>query len=472
MTWLWNHEYARCLFLLVLAQALWGARGGSNKTAVGWQMPRHSFLNELNFDNGLENWLSSAASMALRNRVQLLPPVPQRHGLFWSKKVVASNDLQFSVNFTSFAQGVDDKGIFAFWVGPDDFAAAFKEQSIVETPSKKWDDGLAAMGLTFLSNKPSFVGLGVFFLAASQGSQPSVVAMWCDGNTPLSHENLLNRGGEARMFPWVDKHVNMMVRIQGDGKIKVSLGYEAHPHALEMNFQQTSLPKSFFFGFSGYTGSTGFVSVDLEGLSTLNYDTQKPGEDLKSIFDADTEKWMQVLEAEKRYLTQASQKEAVETLTKLLSDHVERCNALGDKLKGDLVVLEGRLDALNGDFNKLKFETEAWDFEKQAVDAQFVRDHIKGIGSVFAQDRQLHDTKMGEVQKVAGEIKEKGGHTLGKEGKAKMESVALQAKALETHSARGSTQTNGLLLMMLLAVTGLGCLFLNRMRYYEKKHYI
>jgi len=50
--------------------------------------------------------------------------------------------------------------------------------------------------------------------------------------------------------------------------------------------------------------------------------------------------------------------------------------------------------------------------------------------------------------------------------------VQEQSKALETFAARGSTQANSLLLIMVVAVAGLGLLFLNRMRYYEKKHYI
>lgn len=186
----------------------------------------------------------------------------------------------------------------------------------------------------------------------------------------------------------------------------------------------------------------------------------------------DADQWKKVLEEEKRYLSQASQMQAVQRLTKLLSDHVDRYTSIGEKVKGDVAKMETRLEALGEDFGKLVMETEAFDFKTGAFNTDTVKEHIKGLSNIFSKDKETHDSKFQQVHEVAKDLKAKGGSVMGEASKQKVSSAAEQAKTLEEHATRGSNQTGVLLLCMVVSVAGLGILFLNRMRYYEKKHYI
>merc|ERR1712110_811760 len=179
--------------------------------------------------------------------------------------------------------------------------------------------------------------------------------------------------------------------------------------------------------------------------------------------------WKKVLEEEKRFLTQASQMQAVQRLTKLLQDHVDQTTKIGASLKTDVASMETRLDSLGAEFGKLVTETEAFDFKKGAFNTDIVKEHIKGIGTILANDKSEHDRSLAMVGVVAKELKQKGGNDVGEKGKRKVLEVAAQAKTLEDTAAGGSSQTSFMLLALVVSVAGLGLLFLNRMNYYEKK---
>lgn len=473
---MWKHRGAQCLSILLWAQILRVTHGKKkdNKTQVSFEMPRHSFYDELDFDDGLEYWLTSAGTMALADRVQLMPPVADRYGLFWSRPSVNSDNFEITFNFTGKGTG-DAKSVFAVWIGSKDFAESYVEQRIVEAPTKKWIDGLTNNGYTFLHNKPDFEGLAIFFFAQPQGpSQSNVLALWCDG-TSMSMDRIWSVGGTKESFQWMNRLVTGKVRFAGAKSTQIAITLaeaEGGGAGKWFTVDQKKPVKPFWFGFSGYSGEAAACDVDIEGVSTRNYDLSTPGEEVNDLFEEDTDEWLSVMEATKVFVSNANQKDAIETLNRLLGDYIARYNAHGESIKSELIDLETRLTMLDQSINQFMLATEAFDFEKHSMDAKFVQGHIMGIGHLFDNEVGQHHSKIDEVRRVAGEIKDSGGTGFGEAGKAKMQTVALQAKALEDHSARGSTQTNGLLLMMLVVVTCLGCLFLNRMRYYEKKHYI
>jgi len=227
-----------------------------------------------------------------------------------------------------------------------------------------------------------------------------------------------------------------------------------------------------YMGFSGYTGTKSYIEVDVHRMETLNYDERTVGEDNVDVLQGSIKEWMETLEEEKRFVNQASQAEAVVRLTKLLSDHVNKCDKAGLKIKSDLVHMEERLDQLQLDMASYLAAAQAYSFEAGQFDAEVVRNHISGIRSVLTKGKEVHDQKLGAVHMVAKNLKEKGGTQLSENGKVKVQEVEQQARQVEEFAARGSTQTNGMLFMMVVSVAGLGFLFLNRMRYYEKKHYI
>jgi len=235
-----------------------------------------------------------------------------------------------------------------------------------------------------------------------------------------------------------------------------------------------------FIGFSGYSGSVAGASLEviLSDVEVLNFDTQTMAQEAASDMlaedstDFEKSEWFKTLHEDKRFATQASQKEAVERLTKLLKEHVDRFDGLGEKLKQDIVKMESRLDTLGADIATYLAAAQSFQADTGTMDPQAVKEHIVGIRSMLTKGQEQHDAKLDALAGAAQELKSKGGAVLSGESKAKVESLHAQAKAVQDYAHKGTTQGNSMLLVLVVAVFALGCLFLNRMQYYEKKHYI
>lgn len=456
----------------------------------GWVLAHHSFERTLTYDDRLGDWLASAATMALRDRLQILPPVPDRHGLFWNKRAASTQNFEVSFTYNALPQRKDgpEDGQFAFWFSPDNFTATFEEQAIVTV--RNWTKGLEDAGLTVLSNRPNFRGIGVMFLGLdSKGEQrPSVSAVVCDGvnvkelklaDFPAAQDAQAGHQ-QTKYIDWRKKDVQVKIRAELGKTIVGTLQVSKEPavELFRLPAETTGAWLDTFLGFSGWSGSNSFLELDMSRLEMRNFDTKRVGEAKEesqdSMYDelGDAEGWKKVLEDEKRYIDQKSQKEAVERLTKLLGDYVDRYNKMGEKVKTDLVWLEKRMQSLDGEVNTLIGSSKAVNPETGNIDAESLKEHIVGIRSILTKDKEKHDEKFNRVHEVAKSLKVKGGDVLGPDGRAKVASVAEQAKTLEAHVNSGTTQTSSLLVVLVLAVCALGLLFLNRMRYYEKKHYI
>lgn len=535
----------------------------------------------MTYDDTLGDWLSSAGTMALRDRVQLLPQVPNRYGLLWSKKAVGTRDFEVRCTFSAVAsdpqQSPKDAAV-GFWLSQDNFAAKYKEEDIVKA-SKDWAEGSKQAGLNSLLLRQDYKGFGLVFLGLDQQKSPrqSATAIWSSGGE-LTLEDFAQgrRDAKAKFVDWAGSATTQVkVRVRPDGSIKGHLmmldvqkhmaetswvwkedginataylsflkdgrvrangdtpsgGWQAlpggrlslkatdqqpvttlifvgalqavvegHKHKSRLEYigplqpagdqgeakeedhwvELFSLPagtiqgssQETWMGFSGWTGSETSVEVNLHQLDVLNFDSTKIGEEENELGKKEAE-WAQVLEHEKRYLSQASQSEAVNRLTQLLTDHVEKFNTLGEKVREDLVKMETRLDNLDMDMSTYLRMAQAWNLEDQKFDPKAVKEHIVGIRSALTKDKATHDAALDKVNVAAAQLKARhGAAQLNDEGRAKVQAVAELSRSVEDLAEKGSMQTNGLLLMMVVSVAGLGLLFLSRMRYYEKKHYI
>jgi len=457
----------------------------------GWMLVRHSFEKTLTYDDRLGDWLSSASTMALRNRVQLMPPVPDRYGLFWNKRAASTKNFEVTFNFRAMPQrkGKAEDGLFALWISPDNFTATYDEQSIVTM--RNWTQGLHDAGLTFISNRPTFRGLAVIFLGLDRkGAQrPSVTAVMCDGKSELKMSDYPEKKDaqvghhQTKYIDWRKPDVEVKIRAMFGGVVvgSIKIGKsKQHQEIFRLPAEEAGSWMENYFGFSGWTGSDSYLELDMSRIQMRNFDLKRVGEEKQAGDSADgmdeefgdVEKWKEVLEQEKRYIDQKSQKEAVERLTNLLGDYVDRYNKMGEKVKSELIYLEKRMASLDAEVNFLIGSSHAVDPESGALDVSSLQDHIRGIKTILTKDRDSHSDKITEVHSVAKILKEKGGDVLGSEGRAKVESIAAASKSLEKHVESGASQTSWLLMVLIVAVCVLGLLFLNRMRYYEKKHYI
>jgi len=227
-----------------------------------------------------------------------------------------------------------------------------------------------------------------------------------------------------------------------------------------------------FLGFTGYTGSKSYIEVDVHRLDTVNFDLSRFGEEAFAENDQARNAWWKMLEEEKRFVSQASQGEAVSRLSKLLVNHASKCEAGDAKMKEDLADMETRLDTLSSDMATYLAATRAFSFDSSSFDFDSVKGHIHGIKSILTKSKDAHNSKMAEAQEYAKRLKATGGNSLTSRSKVKLEGAKEQSKSLEQHAAAGSLQTNVLFVVMVLSVGGLVLLFFSRMNYYEKKHYI
>lgn len=540
---------------LLVAAAAWatGLRGAAAQQGAGrrrkkdlgtgWTLSRHSFEGTLTYDDNLGDWFSNAATMALRDRVQLLPPVPERHGILWHTRAIETRnfELTFTLSFNHKPDVEAEGAGVALWISPENVSAAYNEQA---PPGH------------------NYTGLAIVLQGgnAAGSAKRSISAAWNAGKTLFGPT--ATKGALAKGLDWLSAGTQLKVRVKADGgvigfvlptdlsklagnvwgwapdgssvdrnftfaaksKLKWSGGegkwtalpggrlvleFSGQTHLLHMEGSSRaeadvpfgglypalilavpvqdkwseafrlapgSIPASqsrFFIGFSGWSGSKSFLEVNLHRLEATNFDARKVGEEEAELLGADAAAWLEVFEQELRFVSQASQKEAVQRLTKLLSDHVDKYTQMGESIKEDIVRMDGRAEKLGYDIATYLAVGQAWVQEYQRFDPAVVRDHILGVRTVLTRSKEVHDAKSQVVHQAAQDLKAvHSGSQLNEAGRAKVLSVAQQSRDVEAHAARGSLQTNVLLLVMVVAVAGLGLLFLNRMRYYEKKHYI
>eukprot|EP00927_Polykrikos_kofoidii_P048552 TRINITY_DN4281_c0_g2_i1.p1 TRINITY_DN4281_c0_g2~~TRINITY_DN4281_c0_g2_i1.p1 ORF type:complete len:478 (+),score=91.80 TRINITY_DN4281_c0_g2_i1:42-1475(+) len=434
-----------------------------------FKLHMHSFDGTLTSDNGLLNWLTSAGTMALRDRVQLLPPVPDRHALLWNKKAVKTND--FEIQFTFAAMGAPKTdGVFAMWISPDNFTTTYDEKAIV-TKSKNWAEGLESIGHSLLSNSPKFKGIGIFFLSPDAHGKNRIATVINSGESEENLDKIRSlQGDDSKTFDWLNHEMIVTIRVKKD-TVTGTIAKQADPkNPTEFLRKSFSCPQETYFGFSGYSGTKLAVQLDVNRISARNFDKTKSGEDLGEVLAARAEQWQKTLAEEKRYIDQVSQMEAVKRLTLLLGEHMQRYVSGGMEIKATIAKLETRLDALGADFSKLVAETDAFDFKTNTFDVEALRGHVKGISSIFDKDK-VHTQKLSDTHSAAKSLKDHGTASI-EAGMQKVKHAKEQAAILESHASQGSSETSVLLMIFVAAVAFLGCLFLKRMRYYEKKHYI
>jgi len=481
----------RCMAFAAAAVAVVAASPSSSRqqeksTGSGWMLAHHSFNTTLTYEDRLGDWLSSAGTMALRDRIQLMPPVADRHGVFWSEKAVQTGDYEVSFDFSVKGPRRTLKdGVFAFWISPDNFTADYDEAKIVE--ERNWTRGLEIANLVFCGNKPTFKGLALVFSGLDQRKtyRPSVTGIW---NGDIGKERALYRDfpidGAASsdiQTKFVDyrrslKPIKVKVRVRAGSLVGSMMVYPGNDWIEVFRMPVTVKPGS-YFGFTGLTGSASTDEADevtITKVSTENFDETMIGEveekEDAMLMGEDMDEWMKTLSTEKMLIDQKDQKYAVDKLTKMLKQHVDRYSASGKKAKEDLAILEGRLMILDRNFNELVVKVQASGADGQKMDASTLKAHVMTISERLRNDRSAHDAKLSEVEKAAKVLKYTKPDGLGASGRRKFEEATIFAASVEGQLVKSSSTTTFFLVVLILVALGLGGLFLNRMRYYEKKH--
>jgi len=151
--------------------------------------------------------------------------------------------------------------------------------------------------------------------------------------------------------------------------------------------------KSLYIGFSGYTGRQNWMEVDLHRLETTNFDPLSMGEESNDGLDA----WREVIQREKRFVDQASQKEAVQKLTELLRQYNTDYTTIGGQLSNSLVELDNRLNMLANDMNGYMHLVDAWQNDRGQFDPEAVKGHIMGIKTMLTSHGKDQSAKLDQL---------------------------------------------------------------------------
>jgi len=226
-----------------------------------------------------------------------------------------------------------------------------------------------------------------------------------------------------------------------------------------------------FYGFTGYSGTKFGMEVNLNYLGTFNHDPHVVGEDGFSI--AQSQQWKAALADEARFIDRVSQREAIERLTKLLADHVAEEGALEEAIRSDLVTLDGRLEHLSADVGTYLAATEAWSPEDGQLHAEAIKNHLGKVKTLLTTGKEVNEAALQQARDAASRLKDTQSKRMGSaDAKQKVQSVVDQSQTVKDYAAAGSSQNQLLFVLIVVCVSVLGAMFFNRMRYYEKKHFI
>jgi hypothetical protein len=441
---------------------------------IGWDMTRHSFDGTLTYDDNLADWLCSGATVALKNSVLLMPAVAGRHGIFWNKLASESSDYELITKLELTPQVLADNKLdeqFALWITGQNYSSLFHEETIVG--GADWESGMSKLGLTHLDNSPSFTGLMVGFsgLDTDGYDRPSITGMFKEEDTPAPkiplREGAYVNGNTAFLDYHQSRSLTVRVRVKLPGALSVHVKFadERWIEILQLS-ADTQMPVS-YVGFTGLSGSASSMKVEVLSMKMINYDTSKAGEILEGVEDSVL--WAQALARDFHFINQQSQTEAISQLSALFGSMLKFLQESDSECRTLAVSLDDRVDALDARLQSMKLRAEAYNERTGSVDVGVLKSQLRTIHGLLSNERSSHETKMVEMQRAAETLKRS--NTL-EESRSKMKEAAAKFAALEAQVQHGTRQTAYLVILLVLAVMFFGFLFVNRMRYYEKHHYV
>jgi hypothetical protein len=166
---------------------------------------------------------------------------------------------------------------------------------------------------------------------------------------------------------------------------------------------------------------------------------------------------------------QKSQKEHLERLISMLQQHAETTHPADLKMYQDLEGIQGRMSMLDEGCKTLVKELRVLVGGEGVEKDGDLKDEIIGIRRLLVKDSASHRQKLDIVQKNLAEVKEQ--HSLASKPEV-FTAVAQQSEHMESTVVTASYQMTWMLLAIVASIAAIGVLMWNRMRYYEKKHFI
>lgn len=444
-------------------------------------MPHHSFISPMEYSSLLDDWSVSGASIFERTRLLVHPGVPKLAGFAFNKWPVLTNDFEVLFHFRVAGDretaAVPQDQALAFWYTAENVSASYNET--VNIKAANWGEGLQAQGMNFVSGRSTFDGFAIVLAMGGSGKKPSVSFIPNDGSKTLSFDKDVPSPKSKEMdFRNTLNAAQFKLRVMPN-KIE---GYIKQSPSLAWNecfVVDHAVKVGGYIGFSAWsgTGNPGRVSSDLASLLEVevsNFDENSIGEDMKDVSMQIQEAYRQMLTDENRhFVDQKSQTEHLTRLLSMLGEHLAVAKPEDDRLLAQIHSLTSRVDTLGADCKTLQTEAHLL-LGKDGVQTQgdgvmSLKQEIVGLRRALVKDTATQRQKLDAVHKNVAEVREH--HTKAKSGLS-FSVLAKQTEALEKTVTSRGRQMSWMMVVMIIAVLGIGALMYNRMYYYEKKHFI
>mmetsp|Transcript_132985 Transcript_132985/g.231160 ORF Transcript_132985/g.231160 Transcript_132985/m.231160 type:complete len:483 (+) Transcript_132985:144-1592(+) len=446
------------------------------------QMPHHSFAVPLDFNEVLNDWSISGASLVERERLLLHPSVPERAAFAWSKMPLHTNNFEVTVHFrvvgTKDSSSLVPDQSFAFWYVYENVSNVYNETKLIK--ARLWKEGMQDEGMTLSGAKANFNGFGAI-LSMTDGSaksRPVVSGLWNDGSKELKYgEDVPTSGAKGVDFRNTLNPAQLKIRvtptsIEGHLKQSPSLSWN---ECFKLDRSSDPVKTGGYIGFSAWSGrASDTLMPDLVSIAQLevyNYDETSIGEEM-DVSKEIQEAYRQMLTDDSRhFVDQKSQTEHLSRLIKLLEQHSESAQPADAQMFQDLQGLHDRMGRLGDDCKTLTKEVQVLVGTRgtsgETLDT--MKNEIVGLRRILIKDSATHRQKLDAVHKNIAEVKQKHADA---SNPAALKEVVKQSGELEEHVQTRSNVMTGMMAVIIVAVIVIGVLMRNKMNYYEKKHFV
>jgi len=464
-----------------------GSAGSHGHSDFKGFLQHHSFAVPLEYSNLLGDWTLSGASIFERERLLLHPNVSERQGFAWSKRPLQTNNFEVSFSFRvagapEIAKVVDDQS-FAFWFVRQNVSSDFNESAVIRASS--WPEGLKEQDYVLSGSKARFEGIGAVFSTADLAKKPgSVVSFISNDNHQSLNYGIDVPASNAKAVDFQNKEVEFKMRVQPvsvQGTITVDGNSQECFNVDRKNFP---VKAGGFIGFTAWSGSVQPSkqpsSVSLTRVRVVNFDDQAIGEEVMGASAADMKMYEDMMSEQSRHFQdQQAQTEHIQRVTAMLSAHLNETKPAYDVMAFQV---SGLMDSLHKLDRDCRILTKGMQFmasgdEKsqhgkqrpKGSKIQEMKVHIMGLRRLLDKEGAAHMNKLEAVQKNLDKVKEQAEKAT---GSSMLGRIVDQTMTLEKSVVSRSSQMSWMLLILLVVTFTIGVLMWNRMRYYEKKHFI
>lgn len=477
------------LALLALASCPPGVNAATSKRKKGDEnkvsLPHHSFTSgdrtAVGAGSLLEDWMVTGASLATNERFLMHPGVPERMGFMWNKLPLLTNDFEVIFHFRIAGPKEPEKApldqALCFWYTKENVSDAISESKLIKASS--WSEGMREQGLNFCGSLAKVQGFAAVLSTADAAKRPKASVSFVDsGAGPREFAfgtDAPNAAAKAIDFRNTLNAAMMKVRvtptsIEGHVKQTPSLSWQ---ECFKIDRTDRPVEAGGYMGFSAWSGKPpdGGASdhVSITKVEVNNFDENSIGEEMKDVSLKIQEAYRAMLTDENRhFLDQKSQTEHLQRLITMLNEHVETVKPIEQKMFADIEGLEQRISKLDEDVKTVIKAMNVVITPGADSGIGAMKEDIIGLRRLLVKDSASHRQKIDMVQKNIAEVKQRASGS----SEDALFSISKQSEKLEKTVRSRSSQMYWLLLALVVSVLSIGALMWNRMRYYEKKHFI